>query len=563
MKKYHNKSQWLLPFACLALAGIGTQAAADTYVTKQDTYLKVSTAQSSSLPASQKCLVAKNTLVSVSSATVSGTHLQVSLENEVANCSLTSGYVYEPHMAPEANTLVVHYDTTFKTQAVQSSQLPASSKCDLPVGVYTSSQSIGSASAAHFYVKLENAPAACGFSNGYVYEGHSVRGPQAFSVTTATDLKISTAQTSELTAAEKCALPVGTYVSSIPVQDADAVHYKVSIPDIDNCAFNEGYVYFEHTNMGQPVDPGTAETWEFPMPDGVLGSGWCVCRNVGTSPHIGQDIYKYNGMSASATQDGVVTDIVFSSSCGYILYLEDEYNTLWRYVHLNSPSVAEGQSVSKGQTLASISAYPNSSCGTGPHLHFERRSAGYFGDQATGNSCQNGYRSCYYDPIKPWRAGYVPPAGAASASAPAGSARPDGCRMDVGDYAEVSRSELNEYKAVSANKVDADIKRVQNVEGQWVLEAAFALADNPKNQCANGNCIVNWAVVTEDASGNGLRRVFFDNKVRNYPLARDAREEFCVAEQSQRYWVLYTDQEGNQLRVGGNFNESANAKQEQ
>lgn len=138
----------------------------------------------------------------------------------------------------------------------------------------------------------------------------------------------------------------------------------------------------------------------FPVITGEWGSMWCVCRSVGTSPHVGQDINSASsGREVSvAISNGVVLDVTFDDSCGWSVWFEDSHRSAWRYVHLNKPNVKVGDIVTRGQALGSHSEYPRASCGAGPHLHLERRSPGVHGSPEEFRSCQYGRSSCYYNP---------------------------------------------------------------------------------------------------------------------------------------------------------------------
>lgn len=139
----------------------------------------------------------------------------------------------------------------------------------------------------------------------------------------------------------------------------------------------------------------------FPLPGGTFGSAWCVCRSIGTSPHIGQDITTPAGDQISVSvAEANVTKVAFDSSCGYSVELVDTNGAKWIYRHCDQPFVSEGSSISTGQKVCKHERWPTSGCGTGPHLHLERRSASKAipGDREHGKSCEFGYNTCYFDP---------------------------------------------------------------------------------------------------------------------------------------------------------------------
>lgn len=144
--------------------------------------------------------------------------------------------------------------------------------------------------------------------------------------------------------------------------------------------------------------------WLFPILDGRYGSMWCVCRNIGTSPHIGVDLIdsaKLPDQVSIAMSNGKVESVEYDASCGWSVMFRDSSDSLWRYLHLNKPGVKKGQEVVRGTTLGINRDYPKAGCGAGTHLHLERRSAGRFGSKEEFRSCQYGRTSCYYNPVSP------------------------------------------------------------------------------------------------------------------------------------------------------------------
>ena len=107
---------------------------------------------------------------------------------------------------------------------------------------------------------------------------------------------------------------------------------------------------------------------------------------IGSTTHNGIDISAPKGTAVTAPASGVVnlvnTGCVEGNySCGggygnYIIITHvidgKHYDTL--YGHLSSVNVSNGQTVSKGQTIAGVGHTGSS---TGPHLHFEVHPGGY------------------------------------------------------------------------------------------------------------------------------------------------------------------------------------------
>lgn len=89
--------------------------------------------------------------------------------------------------------------------------------------------------------------------------------------------------------------------------------------------------------------------------------------------HSGTDIAKREGGAILAAANGVVTRVYQSSgTTNYGTYVTIShgggYSTLYGHMVFQSPTVREGQSVTKGQTIGSMG---NTGRSTGTHLHFE------------------------------------------------------------------------------------------------------------------------------------------------------------------------------------------------
>jgi Peptidase family M23 len=361
-----------------------------------------------------------------------------------------------------------------------------------------------------------------------------------FTMKVDTYFKKTTAQSGSLPASDKCFLRAGQAIGAVN-KGIISSHWQITLAGaLSGCGFTSGYLFADHVTVS-----GNPSGYTYPLPSGVLGSGWCVCRSVGTSPHIGQDTYTTSGtMRAVAVHSGIVESITFDSSCGYFVSLRDDRGAVWRYVHLNQPGVSQGARVTNGQQLATISAYPGSACGTGPHLHWERRAAGPFGDSATGKDCGQGYRSCYYDPVKPWRttltklpsfASFTPvaaPKSTSAASTSSDTVTPTlQCKNAPSQYARVDIASLSGLSSAASAGIDASL-RYADREGRRVAVAGAAFAANPKNVCdadRGRNCIVSWTLLNQTADG-GWRRVFHDPAVFNNTPVRVAEEATCAAD---------------------------------
>ena len=148
-----------------------------------------------------------------------------------------------------------------------------------------------------------------------------------------------------------------------------------------------------------------ASSYVFPVMAGKMGSSWCVCRSIGTSPHVGQDLVDggVGTQKSVALSNGKIQKVSFDPACGWSVMFQDSMGSDWRYVHLNEPYVKVGQVVARGSVLGINRDYPKEGCGTGAHLHLERRSSGRWGSAEEFATCQYGRQSCYYNPVTPLR----------------------------------------------------------------------------------------------------------------------------------------------------------------
>ncbi len=116
-------------------------------------------------------------------------------------------------------------------------------------------------------------------------------------------------------------------------------------------------------------DPVVPEL-RFPVPGGVLTSPFGLRWG---RLHKGLDIAAPNGKSVLACADGKV---IFTGSrkkfrrYGNTVLLDHGKGVYTYYAHLNDINVKKGQSVKKGQRIASVG---NTGRSTGPHLHLEVR----------------------------------------------------------------------------------------------------------------------------------------------------------------------------------------------
>jgi Peptidase family M23 len=495
-------------------------------------------------------------------------HYRVILPRNYAGCALTDGYLYQPHTSTAALSVTVHTETFFKKTTASASTLPAASKCTVLPGVYPLSAAPTTQS-SHFAVNMKTLAPGCGFSSGFLYTGHTNAGITVLSLADSTYLKTSTADSSTLPAADKCLVAKGDYVM-LGVPTTSGAHYNVNLSAKPaNCLLQSGYVYFELTLLATPAGAGGGGTISYisPMPNGVAYSGdfsWCACRTIGTSPHIGQDWNASGTETSRAVADGTFVDKTFVSGCGHYLLLEDTSGARWRYLHLNANTWQIGDTITKGQFIGTHSDYPiPGQCGSGPHLHLERRTAGGFRDSEVFKTCQFGTSSCNYDPNKPFPgAGTVTPKLSAHSSnaltdlvtekpaaafiVPVRASSAGTCRRDPSSYASVSTKTLDEYQPRSSGLNVAHATSHVGTYKQLAISAA--LSENSSNQCSGKNCLVSWQVLAE--TSQGLKRLFFDASLRNRKAQVINAEQLCLpADATGRLHLLVRDFQGAQYRT--------------
>lgn len=273
--------------------------------------------------------------------------------------------------------------------------------------------------------------------------------------------------------------------------------------------------------LGIPFARTPLSRYVFPVVSGTFGSAWCTCRSIGTSPHVGQDIID-NGVGSQrsiAMSNGQVVGMTFDSACGWRVQFKDSMGAVWHYVHLNKPFVAESQIVPRGTVLGINGDYPTAGCGSGPHLHLERRSPGVFGSPEEFRTCQYGATTCYYNPRSPIEAAMVirseSARSAVVAESPLDASATSTFSLDAGGQqtsfeARSLFDDINKCKlklagrggdsspsivagAMSRELEVADLK-VQAADSGWSrLSFKIGLRSNEANRCdGEGNCIVSW-----------------------------------------------------------------------
>ncbi|MGY3205573.1 LysM peptidoglycan-binding domain-containing M23 family metallopeptidase [Streptomyces sp. TE5632] len=114
-----------------------------------------------------------------------------------------------------------------------------------------------------------------------------------------------------------------------------------------------------------------------PVPGGSLGTAYKVAGSMWSSGyHTGVDFAIPTGTSLKAVGPGTVVSAGWAGAYGNQVVIKLEDGHYAQYAHLSSLSVSAGQTVSGGQQVGLSGSTGNS---TGPHLHFEIRTAPNYG----------------------------------------------------------------------------------------------------------------------------------------------------------------------------------------
>ncbi|HEX8105037.1 MAG TPA: M23 family metallopeptidase, partial [Solirubrobacteraceae bacterium] len=112
---------------------------------------------------------------------------------------------------------------------------------------------------------------------------------------------------------------------------------------------------------------------QLPWPTGQSHYIWGGANGYGCGDHIGRDAYAIDfqlttGNAVSAVAPGVAHRGPFQQTgYGNFIWIQHDGGIVSIYGHLSSFAVADGQAVSRGQTIGAAGSTGNS---TGPHLHF-------------------------------------------------------------------------------------------------------------------------------------------------------------------------------------------------
>ncbi len=128
-----------------------------------------------------------------------------------------------------------------------------------------------------------------------------------------------------------------------------------------------GYVNTNTTTSGGKVALGISLIRPI---SGTITSRFGARSGIRSSAHTGLDISAPTGTPIKATASGTVTFSGRKGSYGYMVVISHGNGIQTYYAHCSQLYVTTGQTVSQGETIASVGSTGNS---TGPHLHLEVR----------------------------------------------------------------------------------------------------------------------------------------------------------------------------------------------
>lgn len=132
--------------------------------------------------------------------------------------------------------------------------------------------------------------------------------------------------------------------------------------------------------------PTQSAIWPIDEKDIVeLGQSVMTDRNGKGRPHKGVDIYAASGTVVRASTAGRVLRVVDGRSstdekrrdAGLWVDVLGDDKHVYRYLHLGSADVSQGQTITRGARIGVIAPANTSGLGKRPHLHFEIRESDY------------------------------------------------------------------------------------------------------------------------------------------------------------------------------------------
>ncbi|MEU0171415.1 M23 family metallopeptidase [Streptomyces iakyrus] len=116
--------------------------------------------------------------------------------------------------------------------------------------------------------------------------------------------------------------------------------------------------------------------WVKPLDKYTKGAPFGRGGRMWTNKHSGQDLAAPSGTAVKAANRGTVVEAGWGGSYGNNIVIKHGDRIYTQYAHLSKIGVRVGQSVKTGQEIGKVGSTGNS---TGPHLHFEVRTAPVYG----------------------------------------------------------------------------------------------------------------------------------------------------------------------------------------
>ncbi|MEV6318538.1 M23 family metallopeptidase [Streptomyces sp. NPDC051776] len=117
-------------------------------------------------------------------------------------------------------------------------------------------------------------------------------------------------------------------------------------------------------------------SWVKPVDHYTKGSTFGLGGSMWSNKHSGQDLVVPSGTPVKAAHGGTVVEAGWGGSYGNNIVIKHGGRTYTQYGHLSQLGVSAGQTVKTGQVIGKSGSTGNS---TGPHLHFETRTAPVYG----------------------------------------------------------------------------------------------------------------------------------------------------------------------------------------
>jgi peptidoglycan LD-endopeptidase LytH len=156
---------------------------------------------------------------------------------------------------------------------------------------------------------------------------------------------------------------VRTVAPSAPAPNAATAVGAVSATDGSSVSYGEDVAALLEKDLLLPVAG---------VDTSALRSSFIESRGGGTRTHEAIDILAPRGTAVYATQDGRIAKLFTSAAGGLTIYQfdsDEEYCFYYAHLDAYAPSLADGQTVRRGQTIGYVGTTGNAPEST-PHLHF-------------------------------------------------------------------------------------------------------------------------------------------------------------------------------------------------